>query len=379
LAVKGRKTTPSFPAKKGKRALVHCASLGEYEQAKPIIEKCKSEGIEVVVSFFSPSGFEQKKDDPSLDYVTYLPFDLKSKIIPFLKSLDPDFLIFVKYEFWWNTIRSAYPIYFISVVLRPDHYLFKSWAMPFLNTLKNTKQIFLIDKPSFQLLEAQGFKNIQLTGDTRVEGVLKRKELGIKDEVIEKFCGKSKVMVFGSTYHTEHQEIIRVYDELQENFKLLIFPHEIDHKEIFTLKEALGKDTMIYSQWLDKPIFNGYNTLIVDKVGLLKDAYRYGDLAYIGGGFTHGLHNILEPFVYKLPLIFGPQYERFPEAKLLADKTFVKVITNVHDLGSAVKQLQNEDLLEEINEVYMQIFDSSEMASALIMQQLRKEQWKLNE
>lgn len=379
LALRGRHSTIQLPEKSGKRVIVHCASLGEFEQARPIIEKCQSEGLEVIVTFFSPSGYEQKRDDPSLDYVCYLPFDLKHKIEPFLQSVDPDFLIFVKYEFWWNTIRSGYPIYFISVVLRPEHYLFRTWSKPFLETLKKVNQIFLIDKPSYQLLEDHGFENIQLTGDTRIESILQRKTEDHRDEAIAKFCGGEKVMVFGSTYAIEHEKIVRIYDELQEDYKLLIFPHEIVPKEIYALKEGLGKDTTIYSQWSDKPIIGGHNTMIVDKVGLLKDAYRFADIAYVGGGFTHGLHNVLEPFVYKLPLIFGPSYEKFPEARLLVGHSFVQVIKSIDELGRAIKEIQQVDFSGQIKEVYQQIFESSDVASAIIMKELRKELWKLSE
>lgn len=374
--LKGRATTPNFPPKSGKRIIVHCASLGEYEQAKAIIQKCRASDIEVILTFFSPSGFEALKDKEAATAVAYLPFDTPKKVDAFLEAAQADLIVIIKYEFWWNLIRAELPIVFASVVLSEEHYLFKGWAKPFLETLRNVNSIFVVDGPSYDLLSKHEFKNHFLVGDTRVESILQRKSEGHIDPIIKKFCGDKKVLIYASTYPIEHEEIIQNISALNEQEKILIFPHEINQKEIYTLKEHFGKDCVVYSEWKDKPIFLGHKIMIVNAIGLLKDAYRFAKIAYVGGGFTHGIHNILEPFVYKLPVIFGPRHEKFPEARLLAKQEFVKVIHNIEDLGGAIQILWKDVWDTKIDEIYSTIFEAGHTPSSQIVAQIKNELWK---
>ena len=375
----GRRKMPIFSKKKGKRIIVHCASLGEYEQAKPIIEKCRKAQIEVVLTFFSPSGYEILKDSNAASYIAYLPFDLPNKVLDFLAAAEPDLVVIIKYEFWWNLIKASYPVIFASVVLREDHYLFKWWARPFLQTLREVRSIFLIDQNSYDLLTQHEFRNHFLAGDTRVESILVRKEVGIEDEVLKGFCGDANVIIFGSTYAVEHDEIVKMSDLLQEKGKVLIFPHDINQKEIFSLKERLGKDCIIYSEWKERPLFHGHNMMIIDTIGLLKDAYRFANLAYIGGGFSNGIHSILEPFVYKMPLIFGPNFQKFPEATFLAKQEFVKIVDEVGAIRQAITTLTAGDYTSSIEDNYTFIFEENGQASTQIVEKIKNDLWKQGE
>lgn len=374
-SVRGRYKMPQIPTKKAKRIWVHCASLGEFEQARPLIEQCKDEGFEVILSFFSPSGYEMKKHYKKANWVTYLPFDTRKNARKFIDQVQPDLALFVKYEFWWNfiheLIEKKVPTLFISVVLRNEHYLFKDWAKPFLNLLKKVERIYLIDQSSYQQLESRGFENIYQSSDTRIESVKKRKEKNITDETIRKFVNDDPTIIFGSTYAIEHDHLIEIADRLISSYKLLIFPHDIHQRELIEMKQSMGKHCMLYSELKAHHFLTDYQILIVDKIGLLKDAYRFARMAYVGGGLTHGLHNTLEPFVYKIPLIFGPKYEKFPEARLFAKQPFTRVIIGIEELEGAITELSSIKTEESIENIYSIIFDGQGNASSQIITDIK--------
>ncbi len=377
--IKGRKAQGLPRPKQGKRAWVHCASLGEFEQGKALIESLKKNGIEVVISFFSPSGYEQVKTYEHADWISYLPFDTKKRVSKFINKVDADIAIFIKYEFWWNYLTELQdrkiPTYFVSVVLRKEHYIFRSWAGSFLSILKQVQGIYLIDQVSYELLSNHSFQNIHQSSDTRAESVLKRMNEEVKLELIEDFVAGHETIVFASVYSLEMDHLPKIADDLVGNYKLLIFPHEINHRELGLLKEQLGKQCMLYSEIESQALFTGYNILIVDVIGLLKDTYRYADIAYVGGGLTGGLHNTLEPFVYKLPLVFGPSFQKFPEARILAKQDFTVVIQNFTEITSAISTLQSREFATDIEKVYSLIFEQEESASARILADIKKELW----
>lgn len=363
-AFQGRKDKLFITPTDQKRILIHCASLGEFEQAKPIIESLKSEyGYEILLTFFSPSGFENVTDYQFIDKKLYLPFDQNKKVKHFLEMIRPDAIIFVKYEFWWNFIRVAIdqkiPFFFISVAISKDHYLLKSWSSPFLKILKKVNHIFTIDQTTYKLFEDKGFKNITIAGDTRISSILNRKALAKPLQKIELFKSDKKLIVLGSTYHTEHLALINFLNQNTPGYKLVVFPHEIKEKDINKLKDTLPCPTAFYSDDVEK--IKVAHVLIVDCIGILADTYQYADIAYIGGGFGRSIHNILEPFVYKLPLIFGPAFQKFPEAVYLAEFDFIKVIENAEEIFPTLENLLRGVDISKLEQAYIDIFEGAEI------------------
>ncbi|WP_235296101.1 3-deoxy-D-manno-octulosonic acid transferase [Portibacter marinus] len=359
--IEGRAVKVSVPKKQHQRVWMHCASLGEFEQGKPVLEKLVEQGFEVVLTFFSPSGYESKKHYDKAVWIGYLPFDTKPNTKLFIEEISPDAAIFVKYEFWWNyvneLIQQYVPTFFISVVLSKNHYLFRWWAKPFLRLLKSVDAIFVADDLSFQLLDHHGFSNIRHSADTRLESVLNRKRQNIRDRVIEDFVGQEKVVIFGSTYPEEHGELAQMTSTVLKDFKILIFPHEIDLSAVYKLSDELGKKGVLYSKSPEALNPKDLHVMIVDRIGLLKDAYRFANVVYIGGGFNKGIHNTLEPLVYKRPLIFGPKYQKFPEARMLATQPFVRVVNTVEEIGPAMLDLASGKEQKQIDKFYHDLFD----------------------
>lgn len=372
LAISGREVPINLPPKTKQRLWVHCASLGEFEQAKPIIEKTKSKiDCELILTFFSPSGYEIKKDYGLADFVCYLPFDLPRKVSEFLEEVKPDFVVFVKYEFWWNFIRAInlgeIPFIFVSASFRPDQYFFNWYAKPLVEELKKVTKLFVIKEDSRKLLVKNGFANVLLGGDNRIESISSRKLNRHPIQIIKEFKAKSPLLIFGSTYPVDHSEIIKIADDLIEEFQILIFPHDINLKEINRTQTALGKKCQLYSEIENGHPFTGYNILIVDKIGLLADAYQYADLAYIGGGFNNGIHNILEAFVYKIPIVFGPKHMKFEEAIFLKKHNFAKSIEEIQETKAALELVYRLSDQSEIESAFEHIFNKDEFGSDKIV------------
>ena len=362
IGLKGRKADIKVPLKTSKvRFWIHCASLGEFEQGKPIIEKLKRNiDAEIILSFFSPSGFEVKKNYALADSVCYIPFDTKRNVKKFINKIDPDVVIFVKYEFWWNMIKGLLdrniPLIFISTSFGTNHYIFKKWARSFRSLLQKVEHLFVIDQESFNNLKDYNFENASLSGDTRIESIINRKAEKGTLEIIKEFKGENPLLIFGSTYPSEHKEIIKFADDLVENFQVLIFPHELNAKEINDLNNSLGKKCQLYSEIENNHPFTGYNILIVDKIGILAEAYQYADIACVGGGFDHGIHNILEPFVFKIPILFGPQHLKFSEATYLSKFEFVGAIEELSEIKHTIEEIYRHRESEEIAEAFNYLF-----------------------
>ncbi len=379
-AIQGRRKQDKIPPKKKQRAWFHCASLGEFEQGKPIVDLLHDKfQYEVVLTFFSPSGYEVEKKRTEYEHVLYLPFDKKKHVKKFVDQISPDLVFFVKYEFWWNFISyiqsKDIPLFLISASFRNDQYFFKRSARFALRLLHKFDHIFVIDNKSFDILKDRKFNNISLSGDTRIENIVRRKQKVKKLPIIENFKGNEKLLIFGSTYDLENQEVINIADDLIEEFRILIFPHEIHKKSINRLKAKLGKKAQLYSMVSDAHPFTGYEILIVDQIGLLADAYRYSDLSYVGGGFHNGIHNILEPAVYKNPIIFGPNYEKFEEARVLVKAKYATVIEKANQLFEAISSIDIEEKNRIGRDVLLDIFDPSRSPSTVIENYLTQEEF----
>lgn len=295
---------------------IHCASLGEFEQGRPVIEALKGKtSKKLLLTFFSPSGYEIRKDYPEVDAVVYLPLDTKGNARKFLDHFKPSCAIFVKYEVWHNFFREmqkrSIPHYMISAIFRKDQVYFQSYGGWFLKTLKDVTHIFCQDEPSEKLLLSHGLERVSVAGDTRFDRVKKLAESFSPVEKVEKWLNGRRAIVAGSTWPQDEELIAESLAKAPEELALIIAPHEIKPQKIDRLVQRLSHADQ-YTTWneKDKPS----RVLIIDTIGLLGKLYRYGDVAFIGGGFGAGIHNTLEAAVYGIPVVFGPKYEKFREA-----------------------------------------------------------------
>ncbi len=321
---------------------IHCASVGEYEQAKPLISQFKNLSPKwyIFLSFFSPSGFEHFDDSNQVDAVSYLPLDTKNNVRRFLDQLQPDLALFIKSEFWLNYLNElnqrAIPSFAISSVFRQDSYLFKPYGAFMLKALRRLTGILVQDQRSVYLLKNKGFDNVHRIGDTRMIQVLKTKQTPKDFKPLEQIIGQRICFIAGSTWPKDEQMLMRWRKAHPEDV-LILAPHEWDSKRIHRLKKQFGPNAISYSE-LKKSPNTTIRSIILDQMGLLKYIYRLADISYIGGGFNRGIHNILEPTVYGIPVIFGPKYSKFIEAVDMVNAQVAYPIQNAEELHTAYVQ-----------------------------------------
>ena len=300
---------------------LHAASLGEFEQGRPVIEAIRKRfpHYRILLTFFSPSGYEVRKDYDGADIVCYLPFDTPYKVRKFINLANPAVAIFVKYEFWMNYLselkRREIPTYLISAIFRRNQLFFKSYGKWYLKILHCYTQLFVQDESSAQLLSEYGVDNVSVCGDTRFDRVLDVQRQARLLPAIEEFVGDGKqlVLVAGSTWPQDEDILISYFNEHQE-IKLIIAPHEIHREHLMEIGSKLRRPSVRLSETNDQHVADK-DCLIIDSFGLLSSIYRYGQVAYIGGGFGKGIHNTLEAAVYGVPVLFGPKYQKFKEAR----------------------------------------------------------------
>lgn len=333
----------------------HCASLGEFEQGVPVIEKIKESfpNHKIVVSFFSPSGYENKKNTPLADVVIYLPLDTPQNAKRFLKLVHPSLIFFVKYEFWPNYLfeiqRKNIPVYLISGVFRKNQLFFKSYGGFMRNALHAFNHFFVQEKESERLLNTIGFTNVSVSGDTRFDRVSNQLKMDNTLPFAEQFIGKSVCVVFGSTWPEDEEIILDFINKTKENVKFIIAPHQIDPEKIDSLIEKLQRKTLRHSEIKNQSL-SEYEVLIIDCIGLLGRLYSYADVAYVGGaaGKT-GLHNILEPATFGIPIIIGKNYSNFPEAVQLQDFGGLFSVQNSENHSELMEKLIfNPDFRKEV-------------------------------
>lgn len=306
---------------------LHAASLGEFEQGRPLIEKIKKEYSEykVMLTFFSPSGYEVRKDYPGADCVCYLPFDTPGRVRRFLYKVNPEMAIFVKYEFWRNYLHELWkrqiPVYLVSAVFRPDQFFFKKRSAWYGYWLKWYTRIFVQDSRSKELLCGIGVSNVEVAGDTRFDRVndimRDRKEIPELDAFVGRKGEEGRapfVMMFGSSW-PEDEAVYGEWLGKRKDVKAVIAPHEFDAVRLEKLKDMFAGEAVLMSELKASPeAGEGKRILIMDCFGLLSSAYSYADAAYVGGGFGTGIHNINEAAVYGIPVMFGPNNSKFIEA-----------------------------------------------------------------
>jgi len=323
----------------------HCASLGEFEQGRPLIEKIKKEypSHKIALTFFSPSGYEIRKNYSGADYIFYLPIDTTTNAKKLVSLLNPQLAFFVKYEFWFNYLNElksrAIPTYLVSGIFREKQHFFKPYGNWFRKQLSCFTHFFLQDKTSEQLLNSIGYTNTTITGDTRFDRVYEISKNITSYPLLELFCNNSQLFIIGSSWPDDEQLIAQASKALT-TYKLIIAPHEIDEKHIQTIEEKFRVygNCVRYTKATDASIIKA-NVLIIDNMGMLSSLYQYGTIAYVGGGFWKGIHNILEAATFGLPIIFGPNYHKFLEAKELISQKGAFAINGLADLETTVSFL----------------------------------------
>jgi 3-deoxy-D-manno-octulosonic-acid transferase len=335
----------------------HAASLGEFEQGRPLIEKIKKEQPEykILLTFFSPSGYEVKKNYPLADVICYLPFDRKKNVKTFLDLAKPVMAVFIKYEFWENYLtelkKRSIPAYIVSALFRPNQVFFRPYGKNYREILRNYDCLFVQDENSKQLLAKYGIRNVTVSGDTRFDRVheiyTQRKDLPLIDKFLNQAGAAGKtVLIAGSTWPKD-EELILPYFNQKPDIKLIIAPHEITESRIRAITAQLKRPYLLYSQLAETPAVEA-DCLIIDCFGLLSSIYRYGQIAYIGGGFGAGIHNTLEAAVYSIPVVFGPNYQRFKEAKDLIAAGGGISIASADEFNSRINDLLDySQLLKE--------------------------------
>jgi 3-deoxy-D-manno-octulosonic-acid transferase len=366
LFVDGRKETFALLegaiAKNESVIWLHAASLGEFEQGLPIIEKLKTEypSDKIVVTFFSPSGYEVKKNTTVADVVTYLPFDTKQNVKRFISVVNPKLAIFVKYEVWPNYLnelkRKQIPTILVSAIFKKNQIYFKSYGGFMRKSLSAFTHLFVQDDSSKRLLETVQIKNVTISGDTRLDRV---SEIVRRDNTLSfmnSFKKDKLCLVAGSTWPEDEAILVNYINTVPKNIKFVLAPHTIKTDKIMGLEGDISKKTMRFSK-IDEKTIGDCEVLIIDNIGMLTKIYSYADIAYVGGGFATGLHNTLEPAVFGVPVIIGPNYDGFKEVEELVAQKGILPISDIPGFNALMKKLlQDAELLKRtgvINEAYI--------------------------
>ncbi|MBB1569431.1 MAG: 3-deoxy-D-manno-octulosonic acid transferase [Capnocytophaga sp.] len=327
---------------------VHTASLGEFEQGLPVIKALRKQGYKVLVTFFSPSGYEVRKNTPDADIVVYLPLDTPANARRFVKMVQPAMAVFVKYEFWWHYLsqlrKANVPTYLLSGIFRPTQAFFKPYGGFMRRCLRCFTHFFVQNDLSKQLLNSIGFTNVTVGGDTRFDRVA---EIVTRDnhlDFVEQFKGDALCVVFGSSWPADEEVYLLYLNSCKGKVKFIIAPHNIHPDEIAVLKDNKQKLDRKVALFSEKDTLNlaDYEVLIIDTIGILTKVYSYADIAYVGGGMGNtGLHNVLEPAVFGIPVLIGKNYSKFNEAKELVALGGVLSISSPEQFATAMDSLIN--------------------------------------
>jgi 3-deoxy-D-manno-octulosonic-acid transferase len=356
----------------GKRIWVHCASLGEFEQGRPLIESIVRDypDAKILLSFFSPSGYEIRKDYALANHVCYLPADTPAQVNLFLNIAKPDIAIFVKYEFWLRMLyalqKRKIPVLLVSAVFRPQQLFFRPAGYLWLQALKRFNLIFVQDAGSEALLRKFGIEQVKSAGDTRIDRVLQLANTAERYCRLDIFAEGANLLIVGSSWPKDEAIFLPLINEdLPENWRVVIAPHHITEKTLRRLETQIVHPSVRYSQAEEHTLRNA-KILLQDNVGMLGAIYQYGKLAYIGGGFGAGIHNTLEPMAFGLPVIFGPRYKKFAEAVNMVEHGGAFVIHHPDELR-LVFQMLNSPKWENASTVCRSYIRKHQGASSKIM------------
>lgn len=328
----------------------HAASLGEYEQGLPVIEKVKEQFLhhKIVVTFFSPSGYEVRKNNTIADATIYLPLDSKANAKQFLDLVHPEKVFFIKYEFWPNYLHELkqrnISTYLISGIFREKQVFFKWFGGFYRKALKTFDYFFVQNEKSKILLQSIGFTNVKVSGDTRFDRVVAILEKDNTLDFIEQFKNNQTTIVIGSSWPKDEELLVNFINQAADNVKFIIAPHNIKSEQIQNLQQSITKSTILFSEKENQNVSN-FQVFIIDTIGILTKIYSYADIAYVGGGFGNpGVHNILEPATFGIPIVIGPNYSHFAEATALVGLEGCISVKNQSELNEAFDLLlQNED------------------------------------
>ncbi len=304
----------------GRKVWVHCASLGEFEQARPLIEMIKERdpGTKILLTFFSPSGYDVRRYYEGVDYVSYLPIDSLPNAVKFIRTVRPDLIIWIKYEYWYHFLRQLYirklPVILVSAVFRPDQPFFRWYGGLHREMLRYFRHIFVQNEESRELLATLGF-TAEVCPDTRFDRVAAVARERRDFDTIAAFKGDRKLIVAGSTWKKDVDLIARLINEapFQDTFKFLIAPHDVSEENNYYVVEKIGVSRGLFSRVTAQDA-EEFDVIIIDGIGMLSSLYYYADVVYVGGGFDASVHNILEPAVFGKPVIFGPNHKKSAEA-----------------------------------------------------------------
>ena len=328
---------------------VHCASLGEFEQGRPVIEALKKEKpwYKIVLTFFSPSGYEIRKDWPLADVICYLPADTPSNARKFIGKVNPGKVIFVKYEFWNNYIsrisRKKVPLFLISGIFRPGQHFFKWYGGFFRSILKKFTRIYVQDNASLDLLGSIGLENFSFAGDTRFDRVLQIAAEAMEISQIEVFRGNEKLLLAGSSWRQDEEIIARYINKNPGKMKWVFAPHEINGENISRLEKMFSIKCVRFSEFKEEDA--DARVLIIDNIGMLSSAYRYAYIAEVGGGFGKGIHNVLEPACWGIPVLFGPGHKKFREAVSLLETGGAGTFNNYNEFEAILDRWTGDENL----------------------------------
>lgn len=350
-----RKTITSQIGSSEKKVWIHATSLGEFEQVKPLIEKIKADnafsGHKVVVTFFSPSGFEYSKNYELADFKFYLPIDTKINAADFIELINPSIAIFVKYDFWFNYLellqKKQIPHLFFGCNFRENQIYFKAINKWQLQILQKINRLFLLNKQSFDVLKNNNFSNMEICGDTRFDKVIQNANRCKPIALIKQFKQNKTLLILGSSWEQE-EDILADYleqnKEWNKQLKIIIAPHNIYGNHISEITKKLPIKSLKFSE-ANKNNIEHFDLLIIDNIGMLSNLYQYGNISFIGGGFTNRLHNILEAATFENALIYGNNHVKFPEGKQLIQTKGAFAIKDAKDFSNCINNLLNNDTL----------------------------------
>ena len=357
LWIHGRKNLKEKIAKSGakdsKNIWIHVSSLGEFEQGLPVIElfKKKYPDYKIVLTFFSPSGFEAIKNKKITDYIFYLPLDSKKNAKYFIKTINPRIAFFVKYEYWHFFLKELYenkiPTYIFSAIFRKNHIFFKWYGTWYRKMLRFFTTIFVQNNESVELLKSISINNVIISGDTRFDRVIEISKQSRSFPEIMKFKNNKLTFIAGSSWQPDEEIIVNYINNCEKDIKFIIAPHNIGSNNIERVYNTINKTKIKYSQ-IGSEKLHKFQVLIIDNIGILSSIYKYGEIAYIGGGFGSGIHNTLEAAVFGMPVIFGTKYQNFQEAKdLISIKAGFSIQNQVEFNVLINKFIENKEFLQE--------------------------------
>jgi 3-deoxy-D-manno-octulosonic-acid transferase len=361
LWLTGRSRFPVIPLNDDSRTVwMHCASLGEFEQGRPVLEQLKRNNpdLKFVLTFFSPSGYEAAKNYSGADYIFYLPMDNIFAAKKFIANINPSLVLWVKYEYWFYYLHELkkrnIPLLLVSGIFRKDQPFFKWYGGIWKNMLGCFDHFFVQNAASAKMLATAGISsNVTINGDTRFDRVIEIAKQSLNDQIIHSFCSGHKVLVAGSTWEDDEVILAAYGDETHHAIKMIIVPHELDTAHLGSVKKMFKK-SVCYTEIERQPelinTMHQYDTLIVDTIGMLSRLYSFGCINYIGGGFTNdGIHNILEAAVWGKPIIIGENYEKYFEAIALVDCGAAATITDTNELKEVIDEWMNDDIVYNEN------------------------------